>query len=82
LQAVKMESSDIHSSGRTAYFEQLQNADALSDLVGADPASCTYAVKLFKSFVPEATDHDQSVNILVYSVKSRIECGAILELAP
>jgi hypothetical protein len=23
----------------------LQDADALSDLVGADPASCTYAVK-------------------------------------
>jgi hypothetical protein len=77
-----MEPRDIHLLWPLGYFEQLQDADALSDLVGADPASCTYAVKLFKSFVPEATDHDQSVNILVYSVKSRIECEAILELPP
>jgi hypothetical protein len=55
----------------------LQDADALPDLVGANPASRACAVELLKPFVPEVADHCWSVNLLVYSVKRPRECRSL-----
>ncbi len=75
MQTVKMKPRDVHVLGPLRYFQQLQDAYALPYLVGTNPASSASAVKLFNAFVPEAADHGQSVNILVYSVKSRVQRG-------
>jgi hypothetical protein len=50
----------------------LQDAHALPDLVGADPACLAGEVNFFKPFVPEAADHSFSVNALVYSVNKTV----------
>ena len=57
--------------GSPRYFQQLHDAHALPDMIGADPACLAGKIDLFKSFMPEAADHSFTVNVLVYSVNHR-----------
>jgi hypothetical protein len=54
--------------GLPRYSQQLQDAHALPDMLGADPACFASAVNLFKPLMPKAADHSCSVNDLVYGV--------------
>ena len=68
LQAVEVKAGDIHLLGQTGDFQQLQDANALPDMIGANPAGLAGEVNLFKPLVPERPDHSRSVDCLVYSV--------------
>src|SRR6266404_1763870 len=61
LQAVKAKTRDVHVLRLPRYFQQLQDAHALPEMAGADPARLAGTVDLFKPPVPEATDHSFSV---------------------
>src|SRR6266852_9025915 len=65
LQAVETKACDVHVLRLPRYFQQLQDAHALPDMIGADPACLTCAVDLFKPLMPEATDHSFSVKRIV-----------------
>jgi len=69
LQAVEVKTGDVQLLRTTCYFQQLQDANALSDMIGANPASLAGEINLFKSLVSELADHFRSVDYLVYSVK-------------
>ena len=69
LQAVEVKAGDVQLLRLTCDFQQLQDANALSDMIGANPAGCAGEINLFKSLVPERADHSWSVDYLVYSVK-------------
>ena len=69
LQAVEVKTGDVQLLRMTCDFQQLQDANALPDMIGANPAGCAGEVNLFKSLVPEPVDHSCSVDYLVYSVK-------------
>jgi len=57
LQAVQTKASDVHVLGPSRYFQQLQDAYALPDMVGADPAGLSGEVNFFQPLVSEAADH-------------------------
>jgi hypothetical protein len=69
LQAVEVEAGDIQLLRQARDFKQLQNANALPYLIGANPASLAGEVNLLKPLVPERANHFRSVDYLVYSVK-------------
>src|SRR6266851_2087094 len=48
---------DVHVLGATRYFQQLQDAHALSDMTGTDPACLASEVEFFGPFMPKAADH-------------------------
>ncbi len=74
LQTVEVEAGDIQLLRQARDFKQLQNANALPDVIGANPASLASEVNLFKPLVPERADHFRSVDYLVYNIK-RLRCG-------
>src|ERR1700693_1867844 len=49
------------SSRLPRYFQQLQDALAFPDMIGADPAPLAGAVDLFKPLVPEAAVHHRFI---------------------
>lgn len=49
-----MKADDVHVVRLPNYIQQLQDTPALTDMLGADPACLTGAVKFFKPFMPEA----------------------------
>ena len=57
LQAVEAKASDVHVLRLRRHFQKLQDANALPDMIGADPACLAGTVDLFKPFMPEAADH-------------------------
>jgi hypothetical protein len=57
-----MKSRDVHVFGFGGGIQQLQDANTLSDSVGADPPGISRAMQLRKPLVPDATDHSSSVN--------------------
>jgi hypothetical protein len=57
LQAVEAKACDVHVLGFCGHIQQLQDASALPNMIGTDPASLAGEVDLFKPFVPEAADH-------------------------
>jgi hypothetical protein len=57
VQAVESEILQLHILRLPRYFQQLQDALALPDMIGADPARLAGAVDLFKPLVPEAAVH-------------------------
>ena len=67
LQTVEVVAGDIQLLGQAGNFHQLQDANALSGVIGADPACVARQIKFFQSFVPERPDHCPSVDYLVYS---------------
>jgi hypothetical protein len=67
-QAVKVKASDVHVLGLPRYLQQLQDAYALADISGADPARRALELNLFHSLMPEAADHTSAVDHMVYSV--------------
>src|ERR1035437_778360 len=75
LQAVEVKAGDVQLLRLTCDFQQLQDANALSEMIGANPAGLAGEVNLFKSLVPELADHSRSVDYLVYCVKQHL-CGA------
>jgi hypothetical protein len=68
---VEAKPRDVHVLGPPRYFQQLQDAHALPDMIGADPARPAGEEDLFKPFMSEATDRSFSVNCSVYSVNHR-----------
>src|SRR5258708_6829396 len=58
VKEVEPVTGDIHIRGFGGHFQRLQNADALSDVFGANPARTPGEVDLIQSFVPEIGDHD------------------------
>jgi hypothetical protein len=68
LQAVEVKSGDIHLLGLACDFQQLQDANALPDTIGANPAGLAGEVNLPKPLVPERADYSRSVDCLVYTV--------------
>ena len=68
LQAVKVKTGDLHLFRLIDGFHQLQDANALPDNIGANPAGLAGEENLFQTFVPERADHFHTVDYLVYSV--------------
>ena len=66
-----MKACDVHILRPPSYFQQLQEAYALPDMIGTDPACFAGEVNLLEPLMPEAADHALSVNGLVYGVKRR-----------
>jgi hypothetical protein len=48
LQTVEAEACDVHVFGLRRYFQQLQNAHALPDMIGTDPAGLAGEVNFLK----------------------------------
>jgi hypothetical protein len=57
LQAVEAKACNVPILRLLRHFQQLQDALALPDMIGADPARLAGAVDLFKPLVPEAAVH-------------------------
>jgi len=55
LQAVEAIPGDVQVFGPPRRFQQLEDAHAFPDVVGANPARLASEVKLFKTFMPEPT---------------------------
>jgi len=68
LQAVEAKACDVHVLGPRCNFQQLQDAHAFPEMIGADAACLPGEMNFHKPFMPEAADHGMSVNVLVYSV--------------
>src|SRR5437660_12723319 len=60
-QAVEAKACYVHVLRFPRYFQQLQDAHALPDMIGADPACLAGAVDLVKPLMPEAAEHSFSV---------------------
>ena len=69
LQAVEVKAGDVQLLRLTCGLHQLQDTNALSDMIWANPAGFACEINLLKSLVPERADHSCSVDYLVYSVK-------------
>jgi hypothetical protein len=65
---MKVKTGDLHLFRLIGGFHQLQDANALPDNFGADPAGLAGEENLFQPFVPERTDHLHTVDYLVYYV--------------
>jgi len=57
LQAVKVKAGDVQLLRLTCDFQQLQDAYALPEMIGANPAGLAGEIYLLKSLVPEGADH-------------------------
>jgi hypothetical protein len=65
---VEVKAGDVQLLRLACHFQQLQDSNALSDMIGANPAGPASEVKLLQSLVPESADHSCSVDYLVYTV--------------
>jgi len=62
LQAMKAKARNTHILRPSRDFQQLQDTNTFSGVIGTDPAGFACKVDLFKSLVPEASDHCLSVS--------------------
>ena len=69
LQAVKVKARYIQFFRLTRHFQQLQDANALPEMIGSNPAGLAGEINLLQSLVPELADHSRRVDYLVYTVK-------------
>jgi hypothetical protein len=60
---------NVHLLRLARYFKRLQDADAFSEVLGANPPCLPREIKLFEALVPETGDHLPTVNETAYSVK-------------
>src|ERR1035438_3245379 len=56
-QAVEVKACDVHVLRPSRHFQQLQDAHAFPDMIGADAAGFAGAVKLLQAFLPAALGH-------------------------
>jgi hypothetical protein len=54
---MEVKAENIYLLRQTRDFQQLQDANALSAMIGANPAGLAGEINLFKPFMPERTDH-------------------------
>jgi len=57
MQAMEAKACNVHVLRAPRHLQQLQDARALPDLSGTDPARLASSIKLLEPFMPEAANH-------------------------